>query len=546
MGDFFPSGHRVLQRPRNFYSPNFGIFIDSFLLNMDGSRQDGSVDSFLRNYKLGKTLGIGSFGKVKIAEHTLTGHKVAVKILNRKKIKNMDMEEKVRREIKILRLFMHPHIIRLYEVVETHSDIYVVMEYVKSGELFDYIVEKGRLQEDEARIFFQQIISGVEYCHRNMVVHRDLKPENLLLDSKCNVKIADFGLSNIMRDGHFLKTSCGSPNYAAPEVISGKLYAGPEVDVWSCGVILYALLCGTLPFDDENIPNLFKKIKGGIYTLPSHLSPGARDLIPRMLIVDPMKRMTIPEIRAHPWFQAHLPRYLAVPPPDTMQQAKKIDEEILQEVVKMGFDRNVLVESLSNRVQNEGTVSYYLLLDNRFRVSSGYLGAEFQETMEFGYNHTNLSETVTLPVGQRLPVAVDYQQFGGRPQIPVDRKWALGLQSRAHPREIMTEVLKALQELNVCWKKIGQYNMKCRWISGIPGHHEGVVNNSMHDNGYFSDESAIIENDGVIRQQNVVKFEVQLYKTREDKYLLDLQRVQGPQFLFLDLCAAFLAQLRVL
>ncbi|GFP90383.1 snf1-related protein kinase catalytic subunit alpha kin10 [Phtheirospermum japonicum] len=397
-------------------------------LNMDGSTQDiSSVDTFLRNYKLGKTLGIGSFGKVKIAEHALTGHKVAVKILNRKKIKNMDMEEKVRREIKILRLFMHPHIIRLYEVVETHSDIYVVMEYVKSGEL-------------------------------NMVVHRDLKPENLLLDSKGNV-------------------------------ISGKLYAGPEVDVWSCGVILYALLCGTLPFDDENIPNLFKKIKGGIYTLPSHLSGGARDLIPRMLIVDPMKRMTIPDIRAHPWFQAHLPRYLAVPPPDTTQQAKKIDEEIIQEVIRMGFDRNALVDSLKNRVQNEGTVTYYLLLDNRCRVSSGYLGSEFQETM------------------------------------------------------IMTEVLKALQEMNVLWKKIGHYNMKCRWARAGP---EEKLNNSMQDNNYFGDESAIVENDANVRPQNVVKFEVQLYKTREDKYLLDLQRVHGPQFLFLDLCAAFLAQLRVL
>lgn len=518
---------------------------------MDGSsvRGGSGVDMYLPNYKLGKTLGIGSFGKVKIAEHALTGHKVAIKILNRRKIKNMEMEEKVRREIKILRLFMHPHIIRLYEVIETPTDIYVVMEYVKSGELFDYIVEKGRLQEDEARIFFQQIISGVEYCHRNMVVHRDLKPENLLLDSKCNVKIADFGLSNIMRDGHFLKTSCGSPNYAAPEVISGRLYAGPEVDVWSCGVILYALLCGTLPFDDENIPNLFKKIKGGIYTLPSHLSPGARDLIPRMLVVDPMKRITIPEIRQHTWFQAHLPRYLAVPPPDTMQQAKKIDEEILQEVIKMGFDRNQLVESLRNRLQNEATVAYYLLLDNRFRVSSGYLGAEFQETMECGFNRMAPPEAAAAAasaVAHRLPGYVEFQGMGSRPQFPVERKWALGLQSRAHPREIMTEVLKALQELNVCWKKIGPYNMKCRWIPGIPGHHEGMANNSIHSNNYFGDESVIIENDGVFRSPNMVKFEVQLYKTREEKYLLDLQRVHGPQFLFLDLCAAFLAQLRVL
>ncbi|KAF6171765.1 hypothetical protein GIB67_007286 [Kingdonia uniflora] len=507
---------------------------------MDGPTSKGSgVDLMLQNYRLGKTLGIGSFGKVKIAEHALTGHKVAIKILNRRKIKNMDMDEKVRREIKILRLFMHPHIIRLYEVIETHSDIYVVMEYVKSGELFDYIVEKGRLQEDEARNFFQQIISGVEYCHRNMVVHRDLKPENLLLDSKYNVKIADFGLSNIMRDGHFLKTSCGSPNYAAPEVISGKLYAGSEVDVWSCGVILYALLCGTLPFDDENIPNLFKKIKGGIYTLPSHLSAGARDLIPRMLVVDPMKRMTIPEIRQHPWFLAHLPRYLAVPPPDTIQQAKKIDEDILQEVVKMGFDKNQLTESLRTRLQNEATVAYYLLMDNRFRTTSGYLGAEFQESMERGYASMHPGEVVS-PIAHRPPVYMDHQGIGLRPQFPADKKWALGLQSLAHPREIMTEVLKTLQQLNVCWKKNGHYNMKCRWFPGFPCHNESAMNDP-----YFGDEYAIVQNDGR-SSSNVVKFELQLYKTREDKYLLDLQRVSGPHFLFLDVCAAFLAKLRVL
>ncbi|KAI3860472.1 hypothetical protein MKX03_013475 [Papaver bracteatum] len=513
---------------------------------MDGSnRGNAGADVFLPNYKLGKTLGIGSFGKVKIAEHALTGHKVAIKILNRRKIRSLEMEEKVRREIKILRLFMHPHIIRLYEVIETPSDIYVVMEYVKSGELFDYIVEKGRLQEDEARNFFQQIISGVEYCHRNMVVHRDLKPENLLLDSKYNVKIADFGLSNIMRDGHFLKTSCGSPNYAAPEVISGKLYAGPEVDIWSCGVILYALLCGTLPFDDENIPNLFKKIKGGIYTLPSHLSAGARELIPRMLVVDPMKRMTIPEIRQHPWFQAHLPRYLAVPPPDTMQQAKKMDEDILIEVTQMGFDRNQLIESLSNRVQNEATVAYYLLLDNRFRPTSGYLGAEFQESMEKTITPMQQGEATSPMGGHHIPGNMDHQGLGLR-QLPVERKWTLGLQSEAHPRQIMTAVLNALQELQVGWKKVGHYNMKCRWLPRFSGHNtDGMVNNSAHGNNFFEDYS--VNNDSASSGSvNAVKFEVQLYKTREEKYLLDVQRVTGPQFLYLDLCAAFLAQLGVL
>ncbi|XP_074590089.1 SNF1-related protein kinase catalytic subunit alpha KIN10-like [Curcuma longa] len=499
---------------------------------MEGSGRGSSADVVLQNYKIGKTLGIGSFGKVKIAEHLLTGHKVAIKILNRRKIKSMEMEEKVRREIKILRLFMHPHIIRLYEVIETHSDIYVVTEYVKAGELFDYIVEKGRLQEVEARRFFQQIISGVEYCHRNMVAHRDLKPENLLLDSKCNVKIADFGLSNVMRDGHFLKTSCGSPNYAAPEVISGKLYAGPEVDVWSCGVILYALLCGTLPFDDENIPNLFKKIKGGIYTLPSHLSALARDLIPKMLVVDPMKRITIPQIREHAWFKIRLPRYLAVPPSDTSQQAKKIDEDILLEVTKMGFDKNQLVESLHNRIQNEATVSYYLLVDNRFRATSGYLGGDFQETMD--YLNPNSSE---MAAPHRQPGYMEQQGINPRAaHSPAsERKWALGLQSRAHPREIMTEVLKALQELNISWKQIGHYNMKCRYFPGFADS-AGMLNN----------ESATVETEAADKEPLVIKFEMQLYKTREDKYLLDLQRLSGPQLLFLNLCAAFLAQLRVL
>lgn len=264
---------------------------------------------------------------------------MAVKILNKAKIKQLGMEEKVQREINILHLCTHPHIIRLYEVIDTPTDIFLVNEYVSGGELFDYIVSKGRLSADEARNFFHQIISGVEYCHFQKIVHRDLKPENLLLDANLNIKIADFGLSNLMRDGDFLRTSCGSPNYAAPEVISGHLYAGPEVDVWSCGVILYALLCGSLPFDDESIPNLFKKIKSGMYSLPTHLSQLAKNLIPRMLEVDPMKRITIPEIRVHPWFQHKLPPYLRHPPELMEKQERIVDQEVIDEVMKLPFHK---------------------------------------------------------------------------------------------------------------------------------------------------------------------------------------------------------------
>jgi carbon catabolite-derepressing protein kinase len=202
-----------------------------------------------------------------------------------------------------------------YTVITTPSEIIMVLEYA-GGELFDYIVKHGKMPEDSARRFFQQIICAVEYCHRHKIVHRDLKPENLLLDEHLNVKIADFGLSNIMTDGNFLKTSCGSPNYAAPEVISGKLYAGPEVDVWSCGVILYVLLCGRLPFDDEYIPSLFKKIQSGTFTIPSYLSSDARNLVKDMLQVNPVKRLSVHDIRQHPWFLKLLPDYLKPPAED--------------------------------------------------------------------------------------------------------------------------------------------------------------------------------------------------------------------------------------
>lgn len=196
-----------------------------------------------------------------------------------------------------------------------------------------------------------------------------------MLDADNNIKIADFGLSNVAHDGDFLRTSCGSPNYAAPEVISGNLYAGPEVDVWSCGVILYALLCGTLPFDDESIPNLFKKIKSGMYSLPSHLSQSARELILRMLVVDPIKRITIAEVRQHAWYQHKLPAYLTLPPAMIETQERYIDAEIVDKVCRLpigGVTAALVTDAVENSHRqpedvnkHDLKVAYQLLLDEK-------------------------------------------------------------------------------------------------------------------------------------------------------------------------------------
>ncbi|CEL61979.1 carbon catabolite-derepressing protein kinase [Rhizoctonia solani AG-1 IB] len=263
----------------------------------------------LGEYSIIKDIGEGTFGKVKLAVHTLTQAKVALKFISKERINALNMRTRVGREVSYLRLLRHPHVIKLYEIIVTLTDIVMVIEYAE-GELFNYIVENGRMPESAARRFFQQMMCAIDYSHRLKVVHRDLKPENVLLDGQNNVKIADFGLSNVMTDGDFLKTSCGSPNYAAPEVIGGKLYAGPEIDVWSCGVILYVMLCGRLPFEDEHVPALFRKITEGIYHLPNYLSREAQELIRGMLAVDPVKRLTVPEILAVPWVAVNMPHYL--------------------------------------------------------------------------------------------------------------------------------------------------------------------------------------------------------------------------------------------
>ncbi|KAL4484933.1 hypothetical protein ABPG74_020110 [Tetrahymena malaccensis] len=321
----------------------------------------------LGNYVLNKTLGEGAFGKVKLATHILTGEYVAIKILEKKKIIDVADVERVQRELHILKMIRHPSLIQLYEIIETPTHIFLVMEYCSQGEVFEYIQKKQRLDEVEASKFYQEILYGIEYLHKLQVVHRDLKPENLLLDINHNIKIVDFGLSNMYKKNELLKTACGSPCYAAPEMIEGKKYESPQVDIWSSGVILFALLCGYLPFEDEDTRKLYDKILKGKYSIPSHVSPDARDLIEKILSVDPDKRMKFDQIKAHKWFNLYKRPYTIPPGVIVGYNHMPIDYDIVKELEQQGIDREELIKSLDANNHNNITTSYYLLLKKHIK-----------------------------------------------------------------------------------------------------------------------------------------------------------------------------------
>ncbi|XP_063254269.1 serine/threonine-protein kinase BRSK2 isoform X7 [Prinia subflava] len=252
-------------------------------------------------YRLEKTLGKGQTGLVKLGVHCVTCQKVAIKIVNREKLSESVLM-KVEREIAILKLIEHPHVLKLHDVYENKKYLYLVLEHVSGGELFDYLVKKGRLTPKEARKFFRQIISALDFCHSHSICHRDLKPENLLLDEKNNIRIADFGMASLQVGDSLLETSCGSPHYACPEVIRGEKYDGRKADVWSCGVILFALLVGALPFDDDNLRQLLEKVKRGVFHMPHFIPPDCQNLLRGMIEVDASKRLTLEHIQKHIWY----------------------------------------------------------------------------------------------------------------------------------------------------------------------------------------------------------------------------------------------------
>ncbi|KAG0141115.1 hypothetical protein CROQUDRAFT_136332 [Cronartium quercuum f. sp. fusiforme G11] len=338
-------------------------------------------------WKIGKIIGKGSSGRVKIAKHSVTGQYAAVKIVpkhillssrmsvNEAGAKADKMLLGIEREIVIMKLIEHPNVMSLYDVWETGSELYLIMEFVEGGELFDYLVNRGKLREDEALHYFQQIICGVDYCHRFNICHRDLKPENLLLDSKRNIKIADFGMAALEASDKLLETSCGSPHYASPEIVSGLTYHGSSSDIWSCGVILFALLIGRLPFDDENVGALLNKVRIGQFWMPDELSPYAKSLIRGMLTVDPEKRFTMDQIKAHPWFTRLPPRpqpaYIAPPTPDQITKAvgkaSELDYDIVSNLRTLWFgaSEESIVTALISDEKCWEKVFYFLLAKYR-------------------------------------------------------------------------------------------------------------------------------------------------------------------------------------
>ncbi|KAL7193737.1 hypothetical protein ACSBR2_025373 [Camellia fascicularis] len=261
--------------------------------------------NIIGKYQLSRTIGEGTFAKVKLATNTENGQHVAIKIIDKHMVIENNLIYQVKREIRTMKLLRHPNIVRIHEVIGTKTKIYIVMEYVSGGQLADKLSYINRLNEREARKHFQQLIDAVDYCHCRGVYHRDLKPENLLLNSKGNLKVSDFGLSALRKPGDLLSTACGSPSYVAPELLMNKGYEGAAADVWSCGVILFELLAGFLPFDDRNLMNLYKKILRAQYTFPEWFTESQKKLISKILDPNPRTRITIPEIIEDQWFQTN-------------------------------------------------------------------------------------------------------------------------------------------------------------------------------------------------------------------------------------------------
>uniref|UniRef100_A0A8C0YEP4 non-specific serine/threonine protein kinase n=1 Tax=Cyprinus carpio carpio TaxID=630221 RepID=A0A8C0YEP4_CYPCA len=370
-------------------------------------------------YEIIRTLGKGNFAVVKLARHKVTKTQVAIKIIDKTRLNSSNLE-KIYREVQIMKLLNHPHIIKLYQVMETKDMLYIVTEYAKNGEMFDYLTSNGRMSENEARKKFWQILTAVDYCHQHHIVHRDLKTENLLLDANMNIKLADFGFGNFYNSGEPLSTWCGSPPYAAPEVFEGKEYEGPQLDIWSLGVVLYVLVCGSLPFDGDSLPALRQRVTEGRFRIPFFMSQDCENLIRKMLVVDPAKRINVAQIKQHRWMLADPSaphQTLSLSLTDYNSNLGDYSEPVLSIMQTLGIDRQRTVESLQNSSYNHFSAIYYLLLErvkeHRSQQLSRQCGAWNQRSRTARPRHFRTS---ALPVATKVNTPVhselEFEQGG--------------------------------------------------------------------------------------------------------------------------------------
>ncbi|XP_065199677.1 MAP/microtubule affinity-regulating kinase 3 isoform X8 [Planococcus citri] len=325
------------------------------------SRNRSSDEPHIGKYKLLKTIGKGNFAKVKLAKHVPTGKEVAIKIIDKTQL-NPSSLQKLFREVRIMKMLDHPNIVKLFQVIETEKTLYLVMEYASGGEVFDYLVLHGRMKEKEARAKFRQIVSAVQYCHQKKIIHRDLKAENLLLDSEMNIKIADFGFSNEFTPGNKLDTFCGSPPYAAPELFQGKKYDGPEVDVWSLGVILYTLVSGSLPFDGSTLRELRERVLRGKYRIPFYMSTDCENLLKKFLVLNPAKRASLEvssTIMKDKWMNTGYEDDELKPYTEPELDFKELKR--IETLVGMGYSRAEIDDSLSQCKYDDVFATYLLL-----------------------------------------------------------------------------------------------------------------------------------------------------------------------------------------
>lgn len=329
-------------------------------LTILGSQLAKDESNPLPNYTVGNSVGEGTFGKVHLGVHNLTKEKVAIKVLEKAKIHEDEEIERINREIKFLKKFKNINIIKIYEIIETKTNVYFIMEYASGGELYNYIVKKKRIEEKEASFFFSQIVHALEFIHKHNIAHRDIKPENMLLTENKTIKLIDFGLSNQYNKGGLLKTPCGSPCYAAPEMILGRKYHGIHIDIWSLGITLYAMICGFLPFDDKNNDKLYKKILDCKLAFPSFVSESAKDIISRILAVNPSKRLTFEEIKAHSFFKIS---HGMINKSNFGLFLNKVDNSIIDKMVELGFNKQLVIKEVESNNLSNITTTYELLLN---------------------------------------------------------------------------------------------------------------------------------------------------------------------------------------